>query len=612
MSVPYPSAEDRSGVSLRQKKNRRQALQGDPFANGGRDPRPQLPPPQGSQGSGISQVSQYTGRPSQESSRSEARPRPRQKGNENTSNLVKKRYSVRYGQAPDASQGAPPLPGVPRVPQNFLQANGSSTSLGHHRKKSSVDVRALRNPNLQPGQCTTQYFHVASALLTLLDLADFLANASEQDVANYQGELKSLKNRASQDLQRNVKQNRTQFIKISKEAEKLKGEMQTLQGLMNDLTITLDQAAATNGSQRDDAVRKRNNRSSVANVEAMWSTQIQALWKTIEGSQKFVAATPGRHVLLEQRDWIELDAATWKAKKAVGFVLLNDNLLVAARKTKRIDPNLIKQGHKPPTKFVAEQCFPLQEIDIMDLSSGGRARNQQQQQQQLSGAISVRYGAESFTYRKPEGSINDFMLAFKRAVDELRRKEQAETEASNVKTQDSVNYLAVRDAAVSANQGLMRSLSNSKDRPVLLVDAEGKQRDMRWVESQIDELDIHIALQHFEEAVKGIESLREVAKSIKSNSVAQELVNAKLIERTAKLAGNYHPVTSSAFVRVLRTIPHFHRSLHTCGCEASLPHYLVIMIINHAPYNVQPHPYLLYHCRSLSAPSPSPVLHPAP
>lgn len=384
---------------------------------------------------------------------------------------------------------------------------------------------------------------LAGHRLIKADVAGFLATASEQELASYQKDLRSVKNRASTDLQRNVNQNRTQFIKISKEAEKLKGEMRTLQGLMNDLTITLDQAAATSGSQRDDMVRKRKNRSSVANLEAMWSTQLQALWKQIEGSQKFIAAIPGRHVILEQAGWTELDAATWKAKKPIHLILLNDNLLVAARRRKRVDPNLAKQGMKVPTKIVAERCMPLQEIDIIDLQTGVRdlPSRSGSSQQQTAGAISVRHGAESFTYRRdqPDGSqLTDLIFAFKRAAEELRRTEQAETEAAN-KTQDSLNYLAIRDTAVTNTQDLMRSFGNAADRPELLIDVEGKQRNMRWVETQIDELDIEVALQRFEEAVSRVEFLRHIARGLKGNSVAQELINTKVNERASKLAGEF-------------------------------------------------------------------------
>ena len=137
---------DRSkGVSLRKRENRRQGQESRSRPpNGLRDgprrgPSPAQAPSQG--------------RPSMESVNStEVRPRPRPKANDSTTNMVKKRYSVRYNQVPDITQGAPPLPGLPQLPPQFAQQNGSSASLGQQQGQG-VDLRALRDPNLQPDQC---------------------------------------------------------------------------------------------------------------------------------------------------------------------------------------------------------------------------------------------------------------------------------------------------------------------------------------------------------------------------------------------------------------------------------------------------------------------------
>ena len=368
-----------------------------------------------------------------------------------------------------------------------------------------------------------------------------LANATEQDLSEYQRDLKNVKNRASTDLQHNVYQNRTQFIKISKEAEKLKTEMLALHGLMNDLTSTLEQMGWTPKSSVDEGARKRNNRSSVANLEAMWNSQLQALWKMIEGSQKFVAAIPGRHVVLTSDGWVELDSATWKTRRPAHLVLLNDHLLVAIRKRKRPDPKLPSEGQKLPTKLVADRCWPLQEIDLIDLTSGAKdVKGPFRNYTQITGAITIRHGEQSFTYRseRPESNQkNDFAIAFRRTVEELRRTERAENNEAGKKTNETMNYLATRDAAVSKDAGLLRSLSRSRDRPELLIDVDGKQRNLRWVEGQIDELDIEIALQRFADAVGRVETLRKLAKGLKSNSVAQDLITVKVDERAGKLAG---------------------------------------------------------------------------
>jgi hypothetical protein len=131
-----------------------------------------------------------------------------------------------------------------------------------------VDLKVLRDPNLRPEQY----------------LASILGDASEQDIENYQESLKKMRNRTSIDLQQNVYQNRTQFIKISKEAEKLKGEMRALRNLMSELK-TNTTALRTASSQGGEAngfdsgfsatLSKKDRRSSVADRTAMWNSQLQ-------------------------------------------------------------------------------------------------------------------------------------------------------------------------------------------------------------------------------------------------------------------------------------------------------------------------------------------------
>ena len=68
-------------------------------------------------------------------------------------------------------------------------------------------------------------------------MASLLSESSEKDIDEFSRNLLKARNRASTDLQQNVYQNRTQFIKISKEAEKLKGEIRALRNLMAELKM---------------------------------------------------------------------------------------------------------------------------------------------------------------------------------------------------------------------------------------------------------------------------------------------------------------------------------------------------------------------------------------
>jgi hypothetical protein len=341
-----------------------------------------------------------------------------------------------------------------------------------------------------------------------------------------------------------VYQNRTQFIKISKEAEKLKGEMRTLRTLMAELTTALGQTAIGNAPNpmsptADDWVPKRNaNRSSVANLESMWNVQLQTLWKTVEGSQKFLPVAPGRHIVMETGQWVELDSATWKPRRPVHIVLLNDHLLVAAKKRKRVDQSNPNHRGPVPTKLVAEECWPLQDVDMIDLGAnmGTGAAREEAEERGIANAINVRVGSKTFTYRhdKRDSSEKSELLAtFRKAVEDLRRTLRSETETATKPT-DGFGYAGLRHS-VSQKSDLNVS-DASRDKPEVRIDVDGKQQNIRWVDGQVDELDIDIALQRFEEAVSGIERLRKLARGLKGNSVAQQIINSKVDERAAKLA----------------------------------------------------------------------------
>lgn len=316
--------------------------------------------------------------------------------------------------------------------------------------------------------------------------------------------------------------------------------MRTLRGLISELTTSLGSTSigstAPEPRQRTDSgaarARKQANRSSVANLEAMWNTQLYALWKNVEGSQKFLPAIPGRHIICETGHWVELDAATWRPRRPAHIFLLNDHLMIAARKKRRVDPNAATP-QEPVTKLVADRCWALADIEMVDLAKGpGNDRSE------MTNAISVRYGSESFTYRcdrNPETEKPNLLLAYRRAADELRRTMRAETEEISSKSKGAMDLFAARDPATSKEPDTLAV----KDRPELLVEVDGKHQNLRWVEGQIDDLDSAIALQQFEDAVRRVEKLQRIAKGIKSNSVAQELITTKVNARANKLAGKH-------------------------------------------------------------------------
>ncbi|KAF1990793.1 hypothetical protein K402DRAFT_324377 [Aulographum hederae CBS 113979] len=449
-------------------------------------------------------------------------PREKPRDNDKTADLVKRRYSTRFTNFPSdlGSNGMPPLPPMPGMPQKYAvqapQGRDGPTPRGGVGDRIRIDERALRDPTLRADD------YVAKAL----------KDATEEDIKNFQQDLKKIKNRTSTDLQHNVFQNRTQFIKISKEAEKLKGEMRTLRNLMADLTTTLSQTTsntdtstgAGNGAAPSGG-RNRANRSSVANLEALYNSHLQALWKRVEGSQKFLPAIPGRHVVYESSRWLELNAATWKARRRVHIILLNDHFLLAADKKKSEAAGPRNPKDLPQTaQMVAQRCWPLQDVEIKDISMGKNVRGSE--------AVSLRVGAENFTFAtgKEEGAERATLLGHYRKVgEELRRKLEAEMDGRN-RSRESLAPSVSQEPVVATEVF-------DSSRCSVLIDVDGKQQNMRWVETQLDDLDIEIALQEFEAAVGRVETLKRLAKNMKGNEMAKDVIISKLDERCAKLKG---------------------------------------------------------------------------
>ena len=114
-------------------------------------------------------------------------------------------------------------------------------------------------------------------------------------------------------------------------------------------------------SDQETATGRRQQRNSIADLAVVYRNQLEALWEAIEGSQKFLPPLPGRHVILQSAAFAELNAATYKPKGPAHLVLLNDSLLVATQRKRQMGSKL---------RLVAEKCFLLNEIIVVDIKDG--------------------------------------------------------------------------------------------------------------------------------------------------------------------------------------------------------------------------------------------------
>ncbi|KAF1838102.1 hypothetical protein BDW02DRAFT_627436 [Decorospora gaudefroyi] len=507
-------SEKQKGISLRKKRGDKSKKNAPPTISAPRQISAPMP-------AGVAAASlPGSGRPSNESSRSRTRqdapqpqpqPQARQQRPDKTADLVKRRYSQKITTLPaDFGNGAP-MPDMPQMPAQYRaksrtrEERPSGSSNGRALK---VEMNALRDPNLR----VEQY------------VSSILADASEADINRYQDELRKTKHRTSLDLQHNVYQNRTQFIKISKEAEKLKGEMRTLRQLMSDLTTTLEQTASATANN-DAASSRRTNRNSIGDLNQLRAGQMQQLYRDVEGSQKYLPPIPGRYIVWKSTRWFELDSATLKARRRVRLLLLNDHLLIAVERKARNEGPAQRDGNRAAQEYTAQRCFPLQDVQVTKTSEE---------------RIIIRVGSESYTYdtkKEDGGDKTAFVATFRKTKDDLRKSLEAEVQEKD-RTQESYSHLLSRDPALMNRTDLLDTLSDgiNHDQINTFVDVDGQQRNIRWVESQLDDLDIEIALQHFEEAVVKVDRLKALAKNIRGNEMAKTIVTYKVNERAARLA----------------------------------------------------------------------------
>lgn len=140
---------------------------------------------------------------------------------------------------------------------------------------------------------------------------------------------------------------------------------------------------------------------------------------------------PGRHIITEAASFVELHTATYKPKQAVHLFLLNDAMLVCLKKHRGASAG-------GASRLVAERCFTLSEIVVVDLKDAGGEPftfvsrrhgrpNTNSRIADLQNAIKVKRGKETIIYRtdKPENK-KMLLLAFKKVAEELINKKRKE------------------------------------------------------------------------------------------------------------------------------------------------------------------------------------------
>ena len=168
----------------------------------------------------------------------------------------------------------------------------------------------------------------------------------------------------------------------------------------------------------------------------MYKSQLTNLWSTVEGSQKYLPVVPGRHLVFETHQFVELNAATYKAKQSVSLFLLNDLLLIAGRRRTKSNVSA-DDKERSRGRTVAERCWVLADLVVVDVKdSGGKSRRHRTQAEHadLTNALKIRRGKENCVYRTAR--IDDkkaLLTAFRQVSQELSDKKRKESEKEQQK-----------------------------------------------------------------------------------------------------------------------------------------------------------------------------------
>lgn len=408
--------------------------------------------------------------------------------------LMKRRYSTRGPilseaalqqslQDASAEHAMPAMPSLPRQPSD--QTKG-------------FDLKQLDVPGFNPERFVKEK----------------LANLSETELRAFYQDLKNSSQSTSGDLQKNVFKNYAEFVTISKEISNFETDMLVLRGLLEDWrsisdSLQADDAAPISIATTDVSISRRRPaaRNSVADLQAIWKAQMESLWEGVEGSQKFLPHAPGRHIIRESSAFVELNAATYKAKQPVHLFLLNDHFLVAVKKKRQMSSKI---------QLVAERCWPLSELVVVDLKEG-----------EVSNAIKIKKAKESFIYRTDKLDEKKGLLsAFRRVAEELFMKKRKEQEQEIKAREPGINL----DADSFGKDGGLSPMAGSVFSP-----PGGSTKEYSWVDDIADEIDIDVALRNFEQAVSTIEKARVTLLGLEKDVVAMEMLRAKLDGRTTTL-----------------------------------------------------------------------------
>lgn len=403
---------------------------------------------------------------------------------------VRKRLSTRYG--PGGMQGAYPS----RV--STLAPIAASDSGAHAPVTMPTAVPAATPAERAPSKRLELDAFAADSFDPRTYVLAQVQQQSESSLRGLHDVLSKAKERTQQQLKEQVFKNYSEFITISKEIAVLENDMLEFKELLAEwqqLPALLQPDDVLDPGLSGEGLRSIKGKGSV-DLEQIYRAQISALWENVEGSQKYVPFIQGRHLIAETSNFVELNAATYKPERAVALFLLDDMLLVAIQK---------KRHYGSRIQLVAERCFSLSEIVVVDLKDG----------RDLSNAFKIKKGKEVYVYRTERPQDKRALLnAFRRVGEDLANRRKRERMQPQKR---QTHYRAMLpDGDTDSSLALLASPGGSA--PV------ADSALVPWLRDMLDDLAVCIAVREWDRAV----GLVEEAKKRVAPAVSDPQVHALL------------------------------------------------------------------------------------
>jgi exocyst complex component 8 len=204
-----------------------------------------------------------------------------------------------------------------------------------------------------------------------------LANGTAAEVDDYYNLLIKQKALITRDIKTNINQNQKNILQLTNDLKETQDELLQLRITTKDLYEVLDHfkesaqrrldveleiPSQQSQNQPKLQAQKRKDRSSILVLEKMWQSELQSLFKHVEGASKYIQPLPGRHVLAESGRWQEINIGTWKPIKPAHLFVLNDLLLMATKKSSQ-------DGGGSKSRLHAVQCWPLSQVLLEEIQA---------------------------------------------------------------------------------------------------------------------------------------------------------------------------------------------------------------------------------------------------